>query len=265
MTVSEFTRVSDTNRRVPHLPTDDYDFDQAVTALSVAVEETDPTGLYRLGSVLRVLRHRRDLAAQLLHKHEPTCLSCGRGKQCLGCDDVRPVARKLDAGWRFMSPVNRWETVERVEQANEYAPVQVWTDKTGSAYSWSLPPWSRLDAVAPPWRPHGVPEIRVWEYEFARDAPMFAVVTLDTVYRPDTDHAVAQASYTREGGWKVTHRPDGGGEVVVIDCGRSKAKARTALQRAARVHAKALGVKVVVQPSRRLPQPPPVSTPVAAR
>ncbi|OKI52875.1 hypothetical protein [Micromonospora sp. CB01531] len=264
MSVSEWSRRYEANQRVPSLPSGDYDFDHALSELRTAVGEIAPDApMYAVSSVLRVLRQRRGLAAQVLDKHEPTCLSCGGTKQCLGCDDVRPVAEKLAQGWRFVSPLNRWETVERVDQANEYAAVQVWTDKTGPDYSWSIPPWRKLDAVAPPWRPHGVPEIRVWEYDYARDAPMYAVVTLDTIYRPDTDHALVEARYSREDGWKVIHRPDGG-EVVVIHC-ESKAKARSALRAAARQHAKALGVKVTVQPSRQLLQPPPVRTPVATR
>ncbi|MEU5950351.1 hypothetical protein ABZ793_33075 [Micromonospora sp. NPDC047465] len=264
MTVSEWSRRYDADQRVPYLPTDDRDLDEAVTELRVAVGEIDPNGSMRtVSSVLRVLRQRRGLAAQVLDKHEPTCLSCGGTKQCVGCDDIRPVAETLDQGWRFLSPAGRWETVERAERENEYAPVRVWTDKTGSGYSWSIPPWRKVEAV-PPVRWHGVPEIRIWEYDYARDAPMYAVVTLDTVYRPDTDHAVVEGRYSREDGWRVIHRPDGG-EVVVIDCGRSKDKARSALRAAARQHAKALGVQVTVQPRRRLPQPPPVPTPVAAR
>ncbi|MFI6228916.1 hypothetical protein ACIBCR_16555 [Micromonospora echinospora] len=242
---TDWQRQYEANQKVPHLPDGDYDFDHALTTLRTEVGEIAPNAAGWVSAVLRVLRHRQGLAAQLLHKREPTCLSCGGTKQCLGCDDNRPVAEKLAPGWRFVSPLNRWETVERVERANEYGAVQVWTDKTGPDYSWSIRPWTRLDAVAPPWRPHGTPEIRVWEYDYARDAPMYAVVTLDTVYRPDTDHALVEATYSRDTGWKVVHRPDGG-EVVVIDCG-NKAKARTALRAAARHHAKALGVKVAVQ------------------
>lgn len=245
------------NQKVPQLPDGDYDFDHALSTLRTKVGEIAPNAAGWVSTVLRVLRHRRGLAAQLLHKREPTCLSCGGDRQCLGCDDTRPVAEALGRGWLFMSPLGRWETVERVEQANEYAPVRVWTDATGPDYSWSLERWVRVDAIAPPHRLHGVPEIRIWEHDWARDAPMYAVLTVDTAYRPSTDHPLVEARYSRDTGWRVVHRP-GGGETLVVDCGRSKAKARTALRAAAREHAKALGVRVNVQPSRKLPQPPPV-------
>lgn len=248
MNFDDMHRRWEANEKVPQLPADDYDFDHAHSQLRAEVAEIvgdRPT----VSAVLRILRQRRGLAAELLREKEPTCRSCGGDKKCLGCDDVRPTAGQLAPGWRFVSPLNRWETVERVEQANEYAPVRVWTDGTGPGYSWHLPRWRKLDAVAPPWRPHGTPEIRVVEYEYDRAAPMFAVITLDTVHRPDNEDPVAEAHYSRENGWKVTHRPDGGGPVVVVDCD-SKAKARTALRAAARAHAKALGVKVTEQPKR---------------
>ncbi|WP_320069636.1 hypothetical protein [Micromonospora sp. RTGN7] len=247
MTVSDWSRRYEANAKVPYLPTDDYDFDHALSELCIAVEEIDERAA--VSSVLRILRQRRGLAAEVLHKHEPTCRSCGGNKQCVGCDDIRPKAEQLAPGWQFFSRLGRWETVERIEQANEYAPMRVWTDKTGPDYSWSIPGWRQLDAVAPPRRPHGTPEIRICEYRYDRAAPMYAVVTLDTVYHAENKDPVAEAHYSREGGWTVRHRPDGGGDVVVINCGPSKAKARTALRAAARQHAKALGVKVTLEPA----------------
>lgn len=243
-------RRHEANAKTPSLPTDDYDFDQALAELCTAVAAIGPDHAGAVRSVLRVLRHRQGLAARVLTQREPTCLNCGGGKKCLGCDDTRPTAEKLAPGWRIVSPLDREETVERVEQATEYAPVRVWTDKTGSDYSWLIPRWRKLDAAAPPRHGrHGTPEIRIIEHRFGRDAPMYAVPTLDTVYRPDNfEDYLAEAHYSRETGWTVTHRPDGGGERVAVDCGRSKAKARTALRQAARQHAKALGVKVTEQP-----------------
>ncbi|MFG2056649.1 hypothetical protein ACGFI9_21765 [Micromonospora sp. NPDC048930] len=245
----DWYRRYEANQRVPALPGDDYDFDQAMSELRTAVGEINPDAVGAVSAVLRILRHRPGLAAQVLHKREPTCLSCGGDKKCLGCDDTRPKAERLDQGWRFMSPLDRWETVERVEQANDYAPVRVWTDKTGPGYSWLIPRWRKLHAVAPALRWHGTPEIRIFEYQYARDAPMYAIATLGTVRQPDIEDCLVEARYTREDGWKVVHRPDGGGEPVVVDCGRSKARARTALRAAARQHAKALGVKVAVEPN----------------
>lgn len=238
------------NEKVPGLPAEDDDFDHAMAELRVAVGEIAPDAVWAISSVLRILRHRRGLAAQVLDKCEPTCLGCGGDRKCLGCDDIRPEAEKLYAGWQFVSPLDRWETVVRTEQANEYAAVRVWTDKTGPDYSWRIPHYRRIDAVAPsPRTLHGKPEIRIVEFEYARDAPMYAIPTLDTVWRPDIDDHLVEARYSRGNGWTVTHRPDGG-EPVVILCD-SKAKARTALRAAARQHAAALGVKVVAQPAER--------------
>lgn len=245
--IDDWSRRYEANQKVPYLPGEDYDFDHALSQLRREVAEIDPDAVGAISSVLRILRHRRGLAAQVLAKHEPTCLSCGGDKKCLDCDDIRPEAEKLAEGWRFMSPLDRWETVQRVEQANDYAPVRVWTDKTGPDYSWLIPRWRKLHAVAPPLRWQGTPEIRIVEHRFGRDAPMYAVTTLDTVHRPDVGHYLVEARYSREDGWRVIHRPDGGGEVLVVDCGRSKAKARTALRAAARQHAKALGVQVAAQ------------------
>ncbi|MGJ3228888.1 hypothetical protein ACQEUV_26565 [Micromonospora aurantiaca (nom. illeg.)] len=241
----ELSRQYEANQRLPYLPEGDYDFDHAVSVLRREVAEIAPNAAHWIGPVLRILRHRPGLAAQVLAKREPTCLSCGGEKQCLGCDDTRPPAEKLDVGWRFVSPLDRWETVERVERANEYAPVQVWTDLTGPDYAWLIPAYRKVHAAAPARRLHGTPEIRVVEYKYARDAPMYAVPALDTTHRHDVEQPLVTAQYSREDGWRVFHRPDGGGDQVVIDCGRSKAKARTALRAAARQHAKALGVKVV--------------------
>lgn len=237
------------NQKVPRLPADDHAFDRAMIDLRDAVREIDEDAVPAIASVLRVLRHRRGLAAEVLDKHLPTCLGCGADRKCVGCDDIRPTAEKLYVGWRFVSPLDRWETVTRTEQANEYAPVRVWTNLTGAAYSWLITRWRKLDAIAPPPRAlHGTPEIRVIEPHYSRDAPMYAVTTLDTVHRPDIDYPLVEARYSRGIGWTVTHRPDGGGDPVVIRCD-SKGKARTALKSAAREHAKALGVKVVVQPA----------------
>lgn len=249
MTDSDWYRRYEANQKVPYLP-DDPDVDHALTQLHIAVDAIAGGAVGAVSAVVRILRHRRELAAQILHQQEPTCLSCGGDKKCVGCDDTRPEARKLQQGWRFVSPLNRWETVERVEQADDYAPVRVWTDQTGAGYSWLIPRWQKLHAVAPARLFHGTPEIRIVEVGYARDAPMCAVATLDTVYQPDFGDPLVQAVYSREHGWRVIHRADGGGDVLIVDCGRSKARARTALRAAARQHAKALGVQVAVQPKR---------------
>ncbi len=245
-----WSRQYEANKKVPRLPQDDYHFDNAVSRLREAVSEINPASAGAVESVLRILRHQRGLAGELLDKHEPTCLNCGGDKKCLSCDDVRPKAEKLVPGWQFMSPLDRWETVTETSQANEYAPIRVWTDKTGPNYSWLIPHFSRVNASAPRREWNGTPEIRVFEYDYARDAPMYAVTTLDTIYRPESTNFLVEARYSRAEGWWVAHRPDGGGEQLVIRC-ESKAKARSALRAAARQHAKALGVKVTIQDGGR--------------
>lgn len=240
-------RQYEASQKIPQLPADDEEFDNALAVLREAVAEISPNGAPWISEVVRILRHRRGLAADVLHKREPTCQGCGADRKCVGCDDIRPSADKLYPGWRFVSPLDRWETVERVAQETEYSPMQVWTDKTGPDYAWLIPHWHKIDGNAPSSRVHGTPEIRIIEYDYARDAPMYAVTTTDLIYRPGNDNHLVEAHYSRDHGWTVTHRPDGAGATVVIRCD-SKAKARTALREAARRHAKALGVKVVVQP-----------------
>ncbi len=177
------------------------------------------------------------------------CESCGGELKCPGCDDTRPTAEDLYQGWLLRSPLDRLETVTRVEQEGSYGPVRVWTDKTGPNYSWRYHRTERVDAVRPPQLFHGDPEIRVVEYDYARDAPMYAVPTLSTIYRADSSRGyLVEARYQKGKGWYVSHRP-GGGDVATT-WHDSKAKARTALKAAAKIHAKALGVKVTTEATR---------------
>lgn len=176
----------------------------------------------------------------------PQCPSCGAGLKCPGCDDIRPTAEDLHTGWQFRSPVDRWETVERTDSTG-YGPVRIWTKETGPDYCWLLWRHTKLEATRPPLHLHGTPEIRIVEYEW-RDGPMYAVATISTHRQPDTFNALVEARHGGRGkGWIVTHRPNGNGDPVVIECA-SKAAARTSLRAAAKLHAKALGVKLVTQP-----------------
>ena len=180
------------------------------------------------------------------------CDGCGKDKVCPGCDDVRPTAEDLYAGWLLRSPLERVETVERVEQeAPPYGPVRVWTKETGPDHCWIYPRWRKVDAVAPMQVFLGKPEIRIVEYE-GRDRPMYAIATVSTAgRRPLGEGAgvLAEAGYSKASGWVVQDRP-GGGDVVTIRC-ESKAKARTALLAAARAHGKALKVPVRRQEKSR--------------
>ena len=178
---------------------------------------------------------------------KPQCPECGKTLACSSCEDTRPTAEDLDVGWRFVSPVGRWETVTHVDQPARFGPVVVTTDRTGRGYSYRLVRWEKLTAV-PPQRPqHGEPEIRIVEYNWAT-GPIWAVPTLSTVnvLRASGLTVLVEAGFAGKGeGWKVTHYPAGGTEQIVIAC-ESKAKARSTLIKLAREHAKALGVKVVI-------------------
>lgn len=176
-----------------------------------------------------------------------TCDGCGGTLKCRICDDLRPTAGELSQGWMLRSPLDRWEKVVRVRHDEKYGPVLVNTDKTGPEYAWRYFSSSKVTATPPPMQFHGVPEIRIVETPW-HDGAMYAVPTLSTV-NPDRSTVLVEAHFAGRGkGWKVSDRP-GGGDLVVTEFD-TKAKARAALRAAARAHAKALGVKVVSQPTR---------------
>jgi hypothetical protein len=178
----------------------------------------------------------------------PRCPGCGAEMKCLGCDDIRPRAEDLGRGWLLRSPLDRVETVTRVERDASYGPLRVWTAETGD-HPWLYWHAAKVDAVRPLQRLRGEPEIRIVEHS-GRDGPMYAVATSSTVHSPVRDSAAAlvEAVYSKSTGWTVAHRPDGG-DVVTVAC-ESKAKARTALMAAARQHAKALKIPVRKQNAR---------------
>lgn len=177
----------------------------------------------------------------------PTCPDCeSRKLACPSCDDNRPTAEEIHAGWRIRSPFGRWETVERVQHDNQYAPVLIWTKESGPHQSWRYPSWRKLDATRPELTFNGTPEVRVFEYEW-REGPMYAFATMDTIV-PDIvsgDGILVSARPLGPGkGWEVAHRPDGGDQVVIACNG--KAKARSELRWLARQYAKKLGVKLTL-------------------
>lgn len=181
------------------------------------------------------------------------CPSCGRAKTCTSCDrqpDPRPDAENLVPGWQIRSRFERWETVTRVAHHERLNVVHVWTDKTGSDYCWTYLRWEKVTAHKPVPAADGIPEVRVIESD-RPDGPMCAVATLSTILRPDIYGGVTLVSANTAGrshGWKVAHWSNGA--ELVIEEGLTKAKARTAVNRAARAHARALGVTLVL-PTKR--------------
>jgi hypothetical protein len=184
-------------------------------------------------------------------KPEPQkCDDCGREKTCARCDATPHTVEDLYQGWRFRTPMGRWETVTRVEQETKYSPVRIWTDKTGPEYSWKLNRWTKVKATPPDYDNPGEPEIRIIEHTYSREAPMWAVLTSSHIRNADTETVLVQAGYAGAGkGWTIVHYPNGGNEQAV-EHADSKAKARTALMAAARQHAKALKIRVRKQEAR---------------
>lgn len=185
---------------------------------------------------------------------QPNCVDCGQELACRECNDTRPTAGDLYAGWRILSPFDRWETIVKVEHPDRYGPVRVWTSELGEQIPWTFPAWRKMTAREPDTRMHGEPEIRVVEYDYARDAPMYAVATAST-NRGDIitgDGVLVRATYTRGEGWTVHHHwPDRGGPPEATRRG-SKAAARTEVRRIAREYAKKMGgVKVTLPDARK--------------
>ncbi len=177
------------------------------------------------------------------------CLGCGRDKVCPSCapkPDPRPAADDLRAGWQLRTQLGRWETVTAVDsQIDGFSSlVRVWTDHTGPDYCLVYLRWDKVTAHQPTPEADGTPEIRVIE-SFRTDGPMYAVLTLSTVRRPDTHMALVQAYYAGRGeGWKFVYWK-AGTELVTADK-LSKPQARSMVRAAAREHARALKVKVVL-------------------
>nr|MDT0660814.1 hypothetical protein [Micromonospora sp. DSM 115978] len=149
----------------------------------------------------------------------------------------------LDVGWVFRSPIDRLETVTcRAAVASQSWMVRIWTDRTGSDYSWVLPRGEVVEAL--PRRPdRGRPEIRIIDRPRSGGWPglITAELTWSSTRRPsyDIDRVLVEAAPADGSGWTVADHPGGGD--LAVSRHDTKAKARTALLRAARAHAKALG------------------------
>ncbi len=185
---------------------------------------------------------------------QPNCQACGTTLVCKDCNDDRPTVDDLYEGWRFRTPFGRWELVTKVERSKSgYGNLLIWTQETGELEPWSMPGYRKVTGHPPEQGWGGTPEIRVIEFGYARDAPIYVVATTDANHAADItgDNGVlAQASYTREEGWTVARRTmrfeD---ERQAISCS-SKAKARTEIKRIARDYAKRMGVQMRVAPPR---------------
>ncbi len=183
---------------------------------------------------------------------KPQCEGCGATLVCVGCDDVRPQAEDIYKGWRVRTPFGRWETVERVAQANEYAPVLIWTQETGEV-PWRYPRYRRLDARRPE-ETYGTgrPELRAVELSYDRAAPMFVVATREGWREgwQESECVLVEARFDGTArGWTVRHRPDLEGEPVVLRR-PSKAAARGELRRLGREYAKRMKVRFTVAAAR---------------
>ena len=179
----------------------------------------------------------------------PRCPDCDdRRLVCVDCDEQRPKAEDLYQGWRLLTPFGRWETVTDAKSVGPYGPVVISTKET-PGYPWRYYASERVTATPPEQRwTHGTPEIRVIEYTWSRDAPMYVIATTDSSHNRtvplNSPSTLVQASFRGSGqGWGVQHRPDPMGDAVTIEC-PNKAKARSTMRALAREYAKKMGVKV---------------------
>lgn len=181
------------------------------------------------------------------------CESCGHDLVCKGCDDIRPKAEDLYAGWLIHSPFGVWETITKVEQASEYAPVRVWTAERGNKISWTYPRWQKVNAREPLSNIfHGEPEIRA-AVGNSRHQMWVAATTDTTRYGwnyPDSEAMLAEAGFAGRGkGWWVRVAPRMGFIETPAAVGLSKEKARSELKRHAKEFGKLLGIKVKIDES----------------
>lgn len=173
----------------------------------------------------------------------PRCPDCGTGLICPDCDDTRPKAREIWAGWRIRSPFGRWETVTRTEQSAGGVYTNIWTSESGRDNPWVYSSSDHLDAERPRHELHGEPEIRVLEGGF-RDAGIYIVACIDTDMRGYASSVATLASAMTMGrgkGWQVQYRK--AGEFVGEPCS-SKSEARRFMHRLAKDYAKSYGVKL---------------------
>lgn len=164
--------------------------------------------------------------------------------------DRRHRVGELWSGWRFLSPLARWETITNVvphgDPKHSYQS-EIYTKETGPDYCWLLYDREKVEAVRPPSAYTERPEIRIIDTGRAPSTTpkIMAVLTFEDVMIPSfaSESVLVQAVYQGAGqGWKVVDRESG--RTLVTTEHDSKAKAMAAVKAAARAHAKALKVKV---------------------
>lgn len=181
---------------------------------------------------------------------QPNCEECGSELQCRNCNDTRPKAENIYAGWRLLTPLGTWETVARIKQENDYSPVFVWTEERPD-FAWEYARWKKVDAVSPGIRLHGTPEVRFWG-GIDRGTSMMVCAILDTEHLSWSmpgERILAQAGNGGRGiGWWIQAQ-DGSGEAKLkaVAKGLTKDQAKAELKRLGRDFAKRLKVKFRVQ------------------
>ena len=142
----------------------------------------------------------------------------------------------LNPGDQFFSPARRWETVTRLD-GSDPCRTRVFTDVTGAGYAWTLANFREVP-VLPAWQRRGTPMVRVDDF---RQFVTAFVGTAEQRYFTAGSPVLAEGRQLGRGqGWEVTDRPAGGDLVITRVPG--KAAALSAVRRAAKAHAKALGL-----------------------
>lgn len=172
----------------------------------------------------------------------PDCDNCGETMVCLGCDDSRPKASSVRAGWVLRTPLGAWETVARVDMPpGQYSTVIYTTARPD--FGWTYHDWGKVEAAAPgEYLAEGAtPEVRAIT---DGDLRMYAVATV-TGRRygwtaPRTGELLAEAGNGGRGvGWWVNTLS---GDDADQRKGLTKAQARSEIRKRAKAFAKALKV-----------------------
>lgn len=178
---------------------------------------------------------------------KPACVDCDGELSCPSCTDPRPIAGRVDAGWRLLTPLGRWEDVVSADQPTMFDPVLIRTRQSGE-HLWRYRRTDKVHAHAPHHAVYGTPEVRIIEGRW-RDGPIQAVACTD---REDVDiptGARILAFAAKEHGTKLwivyTYHNDGNTQRMPAD---SKATARTLVRAAGRAAAKTLGVRFRIMP-----------------
>jgi hypothetical protein len=145
---------------------------------------------------------------------------------------------ELRAGDQMFSPAGRWETITAFEDTPAVL-IRIRTDRTGD-YAWLLSGSLEVLALTPANLRATTRTVAVEETKSGivavLSSPSYTSYCWD-----DGSLTLAMAQQKRGEGWEFTDWP-GGGELVVTTL-PSKAAARSAIVRAARAHARGLGVK----------------------